>query len=337
MKKRIEWIDLCKGIGILSMICGHIGLPYFADKYIHAWNMPIFFILSGYLYKQYKNKEIMLKKSKSLLIPYISFALILYVCSCIKNILVNDTDLVKQFIDIFTYNTMGDLPFGNSIWFLTCIFFVEVIFNFLKNFSKNEKILAGFILLICTAGYLLSIYNIRFIWGIDSALISIGFYYVGYMIKKLNKWNVIRKLNKVKLPNIIVIFIISTILIFVNGYVNIRTVKYSNIMLFYFNGIITSIMIIKVAKYFIYKNILKRIINAIIYIGSNSLIYLVFNQFFIYITKQFFYIFFNSKIIVCGISFITTLILLTISAKIINFRLSFLLGKFNCKENIKVI
>ena len=42
MNKRIEWIDICKGIGILAMICGHIGLPHILDKYIHAWHMPIF-------------------------------------------------------------------------------------------------------------------------------------------------------------------------------------------------------------------------------------------------------------------------------------------------------
>lgn len=53
MNKRIEWIDICKWVGILTMICGHIALLYILDKYIHAWHMPMFFVISGYLYKEY--------------------------------------------------------------------------------------------------------------------------------------------------------------------------------------------------------------------------------------------------------------------------------------------
>lgn len=291
--------------------------------------MPIFFILSGYLYKKCKPKKMVLKKSMSLLVPYISFALILYVFSCIKNIIVNDTNLAKQFIDIFTYNTMGNLPFGNSIWYLTCIFFVEIIFNILKNYIKNDNIVFISISLICIIGYILSIYNIRLIWGIDSALISLGFYYFGYILNKLNTSKIKNKFIKVKLCNIIIMFVITTILIFVNGYVNIRTVEYSNIILFYFNGIATSIMIITIVKYCLCNSLFNEIKNIIVFIGKNSLIYLVFNQFFIYLTKQFSAIFFNSKIIICAISFITTLILLKVISKIINVKAPFLLGKFN--------
>ena len=53
-KKRIEWIDYCRGLAILMMIAGHsLGntSPYIAN-FIFAVHMPIFFVLSGILLKE---------------------------------------------------------------------------------------------------------------------------------------------------------------------------------------------------------------------------------------------------------------------------------------------
>lgn len=48
MKKRIEWVDIAKGIAIMLMVIGHEvsnGLVY---ALIFSFHMPLFFILSGY-------------------------------------------------------------------------------------------------------------------------------------------------------------------------------------------------------------------------------------------------------------------------------------------------
>ena len=46
---RITHIDIFKGIGILFMVMGHIGFSSIFDKWIHAFHMPMFFFISGYL------------------------------------------------------------------------------------------------------------------------------------------------------------------------------------------------------------------------------------------------------------------------------------------------
>lgn len=46
---RLEYIDILKGIGIILMIMGHIGFGGIFDFYIHAFNMPLFFFVSGYM------------------------------------------------------------------------------------------------------------------------------------------------------------------------------------------------------------------------------------------------------------------------------------------------
>ena len=47
------WIDWAKVMGIYLMVLGHGGLVN-ADirQFIFSFHMPLFFILSGYLYKQ---------------------------------------------------------------------------------------------------------------------------------------------------------------------------------------------------------------------------------------------------------------------------------------------
>ena len=48
-KKRIEWIDISKGIAILLVIFGHVSIlpwaPY--KKLIFSVHMPLFFIVAG--------------------------------------------------------------------------------------------------------------------------------------------------------------------------------------------------------------------------------------------------------------------------------------------------
>lgn len=51
MGKRIEWVDLAKGIAILAVITGH-ETSGFIKFLIFSFHMPIFFILSGYTSRQ---------------------------------------------------------------------------------------------------------------------------------------------------------------------------------------------------------------------------------------------------------------------------------------------
>ena len=67
---RKEEIDILKGIGIFSVIAGHV-VPGFASEMMFLFHMPLFFMVSGYLFKADSNHSQFLKnKAISLLIPY---------------------------------------------------------------------------------------------------------------------------------------------------------------------------------------------------------------------------------------------------------------------------
>ena len=50
--KRIEWLDIAKGIGILLVILGHcLNINQRSFHLIFTFHMPLFFLLSGYVFK----------------------------------------------------------------------------------------------------------------------------------------------------------------------------------------------------------------------------------------------------------------------------------------------
>lgn len=51
---RENWIDYCRGLGIILMIVGHSAAPEYLDTWIYGFHMPMFYILSGYLYNKAK-------------------------------------------------------------------------------------------------------------------------------------------------------------------------------------------------------------------------------------------------------------------------------------------
>lgn len=66
-----QWIDIFKGILIIFVVVGH-GYYQKLNDIIFWFHMPLFFLISGYLFKTPERKNIKIwckKQIKSLLIP----------------------------------------------------------------------------------------------------------------------------------------------------------------------------------------------------------------------------------------------------------------------------
>ena len=48
VSKRELWIDILRGIGILLVVLGHTNPPF--KRIIYSFHIPLFFILSGFLW-----------------------------------------------------------------------------------------------------------------------------------------------------------------------------------------------------------------------------------------------------------------------------------------------
>ncbi len=84
-KKRIEWIDIVKGIGIILMVIGHAGNIPNIKLWIYSFHMPLFFAMDGYGFKMFDKSQFcgvsglgrLIKRNiKAYIIPYIVLFLI---------------------------------------------------------------------------------------------------------------------------------------------------------------------------------------------------------------------------------------------------------------------
>ena len=85
MSKRIEYIDIARGIGILLVVLGHNDFGYispFGYKLIYSFHMPLFFFLSGYfLNVSVPFVDFFKKRFNSLLKPYFFTIFLIYFTS----------------------------------------------------------------------------------------------------------------------------------------------------------------------------------------------------------------------------------------------------------------
>ena len=80
--KRLGYLDMAKGIGIILVVAGHSGLV--AEKlltWLASFHMPLFFMVSGMLFFHKREEEKSLlktiqKKAKGILLPYLYFSII---------------------------------------------------------------------------------------------------------------------------------------------------------------------------------------------------------------------------------------------------------------------
>lgn len=78
--RRIEWIDIYRGLGILLMVAGHVGFGSVFDKVIHGFHMPMWFFISGYLFQPGKRNltGTIKHRAKKLMVPYYINLLVYY-------------------------------------------------------------------------------------------------------------------------------------------------------------------------------------------------------------------------------------------------------------------
>ena len=80
--------------------------------------------------------------------------------------------------------------FNTPVWFLLCLFWVSILFYscilISHKFRQSSMALTISVIVIAAVGQFLHRYDIKTSLFIDSALSSLPFYYIGYLLKKSN-------------------------------------------------------------------------------------------------------------------------------------------------------
>ena len=273
---RIIVLDQLKGLGILFMIIGHIEFAECINKYIYSFHMPLFFVVSGYVYKKstLKFEKYIKIQAKLLLVPYlvcgIFFSIIFYLSGHSFN--------VEKVFRNFVFPNKYPFDWCGAIWFLMAIFIVKIIFE-----AINRIRIAGvrnFILIFLIAsGWVIAYKRMKLPLCIDTALIALGLYLIGYLCR-LGSCVITERLKR---GNEVYFFLAIcfgiSMLCFANETVNMRENQYGNLGLFYLSGlagIISWLLIFYIADR--KKNIF---LKKLVFLSDNSIVYMELNQFII--------------------------------------------------------
>ncbi len=142
MPKRVKYIDIAKGIGILLVVLGHNDMNAYhpiLHRFVYAFHMALFFFLSGIFFNPERSFKTLFKKRFNGLIKPLIFAILLIYG-------------ISVFFGKMSFATAGGRllkslymtgPYLNwvQLWFLPILFLINIyayfFYKFTKPISKN--------------------------------------------------------------------------------------------------------------------------------------------------------------------------------------------------------
>ncbi len=185
VKKRLDYIDTLKAIGILLVILGHISNP--GTKFIYSFHMPLFFIISGFFIKfDISFKKFITSDIKRLIVPYFIFSIFGVCVETIKRFALHRPilDYVHEIKAVFIYMDFQHLinSYANILWFLPALFFARLLLYLIHKNIKNILLQIGLIIFLFIAGLYLELP-----FALDEAMNALLFVFVGNMYFKYFK------------------------------------------------------------------------------------------------------------------------------------------------------
>jgi len=285
-KLRQNWIDIARGVAILSVVVGHINIFSFTQLGL-AFQIPLFAIIAGILFKPvYPFHKFVRKNVLRLLSPYLTAA-------CVSLLLWLFISLINPAFLILPYTTnyllssflLGLNPvFDAALWFMPAFLLANILWWLAISFSRGNhheslnqwmQILAFAILWISIEnGYYIFFSTWRVPYSVDLAFILAAFLGIGEKFKKLfvTKWFTSPKMLIIFIP----IFLWGTNL---NGVVNFYGRNYGFVPLFLLNSLVGSFAVI-CFSHFLARNLtglFKPIQQFFIYIGKESLFIFIYH------------------------------------------------------------
>jgi acyltransferase len=280
LDKRLDYIDISKGLVIIMVLIGHLNFPMWLINLIYFFHMPFFVIISGYLHRDLNFQSILIY-SRKILSSYFFYGLFFIGISILLGI-----SSSKDIINLILAQPSGiwSINFFGIFWFLIALLVIKWITYFFK--PSRYSVLMAFLLFL-----IIPHFNIHFEWMVNlplalfQGLTLLLFYYLGFYIN-FYKWNV----RMVLVISFFIFIIISFYLIYeFNGFevkiVNYHLLKVNQPILNLVLAISGSLMLLTSSK--ILENFKFWGINFIRFLGKYSFVFYAIHLFIFYLVKHF--------------------------------------------------
>ncbi len=183
-KKRLDWIDFAKGVGITCVVAGHIFTEGFGHNTIYLFHMPLFFFIGGYLLRPTNDYRGFLKrKTQHLLVPYFAFCIVLTFVQYLRTDHAPLGVMIERFI--LGGIKLSDTGWMEPYWFITCFFITQQLFNILATKCRERTIIVIMALSLAAAYVNEFLFpKIFFPWSANNVFYALPIFYSGYLYRK---------------------------------------------------------------------------------------------------------------------------------------------------------
>ena len=285
-RNKCNYISIAKAIGIILMVMGHSGSPNVLSRFLYMFHMPLFFICSGYFFKEMTDtimlKAFYQKKVKRLYLPYLRWSLLFLILHNLffqidiynsqSHIYVySATDFFKQFARTIFMTDFELLirPF----WFIKELLlasFLIAIISYLRTkvcqILSNELLLV--IMILFTTGFKYVNLHLLIIGDCSVLTFSAVYFYSGIVFRKY----------EYRIPNTTSITGLTFLTTFIGSYyyigeIDMRYTTENNLIPYYLLSLSGVIMTFNVSKWL--NNISFN--TYLYYIGSHTMPILALN------------------------------------------------------------
>ena len=203
MSKRIEYLDIAKGIGILLVVLGHNDfevISLFVQRLIYSFHMPMFFFLSGYFIDpSVPFFDFFKKRFNALMKPFFFTIFLIYFTSVSFEKMGFNTAITRIVKSLYGSGYYLDWV---QLWFLPHLFAVSLyafLFIALVSRLRNRWVTWG--ILLATLAFAIPFLNVFYpfplsilgkdyeLWGLPFSLdlvLATGFFFIlGYEVRQV--------------------------------------------------------------------------------------------------------------------------------------------------------
>lgn len=133
-QKRVEYLDILRGLGIIFIVIGHISYNDALLNWLYSFHVPLFFFAAGAVYKKRSVIRDLKRRAMTVLVPYFSFGAleVIYWQLFERRFRPSDMGFGKSVLGLLI-GQYDYLDFNSHLWFLPCFFVTAVLFNTLVN------------------------------------------------------------------------------------------------------------------------------------------------------------------------------------------------------------
>lgn len=167
---------MAKGYGIILVIISHLEIERFGFTRIYSFHMPLFFFLSGYVFRDRGSfREFFMKKLRSIVIPYFCLGIPILISKAVNQHYSSD-ELLSVFLQFLIQKRLW------TLWFLASLLWLN-LFYFVIHRHCTGWVIAGMCVVFPILGLLFYHTGHRALfWNMDVFMMALPFFASGHYL-----------------------------------------------------------------------------------------------------------------------------------------------------------